>query len=249
MLEFQQKVLPASVYASLPAPYNQGTYVWGYKLNSAGPQWPAVTIEARQNVATTVQWNNNLRQANGSPPVLAKYLTIDQTLHWADVFKTTHENGCMNGPPYADVCLQPYSGPIPTTVHLHGAEDYTTYDGHPDTWFTPGNQYVGAAFATNTYNYNNQQEATTLWFHDHALGITRLNVFSGLAGFYLLRDNRDTGLSHQPHSATRRCLRAGAHDSGPGSSTPTGSFCSRTTIRRPTRISILSGSRSSSATS
>jgi spore coat protein A, manganese oxidase len=198
MLEFQQKVLPASIYAKLPAPYDAGTYVWGYKLNNQGPSWPSSTIEVQQNVATTVQWNNDLTGPNGSRPVLASHLTTDQTLHWADPLKTTHENGCLNGPPYAAPCLQVYQGPIPTTVHLHGAEDSTLYDGHPDTWFTPGNQLVGPAFGTNTYNYNNQQEATTLWFHDHALGITRLNVFSGLAGFYLIRDSRDTGLASNP---------------------------------------------------
>ena len=32
---------------------------------------------------------------------------------------------------------------------------------------------------------------TTLWYHDHALGVTRLNVMSGLAGFYLVRDPAD----------------------------------------------------------
>jgi len=198
MQEFQQKVLPASVYAGLPAPYNAGTYVWGYKLNNSGPSWPSATIEARQNIATTAQYNNDLEGPNGTPPVLAKYLTYDQTIHWADPLNTTHTNGCMNGPPYLAPCLQPYTGPISATVHLHGAEVYSAYDGHPDSWFTPHLALKGRAFSSNTYNYNNQQEATTLWFHDHALGITRLNVYSGLAGFYLLRDSRDTGLSNNP---------------------------------------------------
>jgi FtsP/CotA-like multicopper oxidase with cupredoxin domain len=48
------------------------------------------------------------------------------------------------------------------------------------------------------YQYPNQQEATTLWFHDHVLGMTRLNVYAGLAAFYLLRDDRDTGLPANP---------------------------------------------------
>jgi FtsP/CotA-like multicopper oxidase with cupredoxin domain len=41
--------------------------------------------------------------------------------------------------------------------------------------------------------YDNGQLATALWYHDHALGITRLNVLAGLAGLYILRDGRDTG--------------------------------------------------------
>ena len=47
-------------------------------------------------------------------------------------------NNCVNGPPLAAPCTQPYAGPIPTVVHLHGAEVLSQYDGHPDAWFTPG---------------------------------------------------------------------------------------------------------------
>ena len=54
MEEFQQKVLPASVYAALPAPYDGGTYLWGYDLNGTGASWPARTIEARKGTTTTV---------------------------------------------------------------------------------------------------------------------------------------------------------------------------------------------------
>lgn len=198
MLEFQQKVLPDSIYASLPAPYNSGTYVWGYKVNNRGPSWPSATIEARRFRATRVAYFNDIEGPGGTRPILAKYLTVDQTIHWADPLGTTHSNACLEGPPYAQPCILPYEGPIPTTVHLHGAEDLSRFDGHPDSWFTPHFALKGKAFLTNVYNYPNRQEATTLWFHDHALGITRLNVFSGLAGFYLLRDYRDTGLPNNP---------------------------------------------------
>ncbi len=198
MREFQQKILPASVYSSLAAPYSAGTYLWGYKVNTSGPSWPATTIEARRSTATTVILVNNLKQADGSPPVLAKYLTVDQTIHWADPLNTTHRNMCMDGPPYAAPCLLPYVGPIPAVVHLHGAEVWSGYDGGPDTWFTPGAAIKGPGFVSNTFNYVNTQEATTMWFHDHALGMTRINVYSGLGGFYLLRDTRDTGLATNP---------------------------------------------------
>ncbi len=60
MQEFQQKVLPASIYASLAAPYNAGTFLWGYNINSAGASWPARTIEAKQGVATTAIYTNSL---------------------------------------------------------------------------------------------------------------------------------------------------------------------------------------------
>lgn len=72
-------------------------------------------------------------------------------------------------------------------VHLHGGNTAQESDGGPEDTFTVG--------ANRTYHYNNDQEATTLWYHDHAMGITRLNVYAGLAGFYLLRDQYDTGES------------------------------------------------------
>jgi FtsP/CotA-like multicopper oxidase with cupredoxin domain len=101
----------------------------------------------------------------------------------------------------------PQGAPVPTVTHLHGAEVSSYYDGGPEQWFTP-NGIHGPAYGTNPaamvppnaaqYIYPNSQEATTLWFHDHALGVTRLNVYGGLAAFYLLRDNRDTGLVTNP---------------------------------------------------
>jgi spore coat protein A len=193
MEEFQQKVLPASVYASLPAPFNKGTYLWGYNLNGTGPSWPARTIEARKGVTTTVSYTNSLVNTR-----LQNLLTVDQSLHWADPLGTTAANNCVNGPPLAEPCTEPYAGPIPAVVHLHGAEVLSQYDGHPDAWFTPGEAQKGAGFVSSTYNYGNSQEATTLWYHDHSLGAVRTNVYAGLAGFYFVRDNRDTGLASNP---------------------------------------------------
>ena len=187
MAEFQQKVLPASAYAALPPPYGAGTYVWGYGIsdgqNAFGPLYPAFSIEARRGTPTTVTYGNNLLN-----PVLQKYLTVDQTLHWADPLM---QMGSM----------QPYQGPVPAVTHLHGGEVPSAFDGGPDSWFTPGRggkRISGPGFVSNTYTYPNAQEAATLWFHDHALGVTRLNVYAGLAGFYFLRDSRDTGLPGNP---------------------------------------------------
>jgi FtsP/CotA-like multicopper oxidase with cupredoxin domain len=193
MQEFQQKVLPASFYANLPAPFNSCTILWGYNIIGLGPSWPARTIEAHQNSQTTPFYVNSLRNTQ-----LQSLLTVDQALHWADPLGTTAANNCVNGAPLAAPCLQPYAGPIPTTVHLHGAEVRSLYDGHPDSWFTDHFEHTGRSFQTQTYIYGNTQEATTLWFHDHSLGIVRDNVFAGLAGFYFIRDGRDTGLANNP---------------------------------------------------
>lgn len=81
----------------------------------------------------------------------------------------------------------------------------STVDGGPQAWFTSAGQR-GSGYATSdpaapneaVYRYPNAQPAATLWFHDHALGVTRLNVFGGLAAFYLVRDRYDTGRSDNP---------------------------------------------------
>jgi FtsP/CotA-like multicopper oxidase with cupredoxin domain len=109
--------------------------------------------------------------------VLQSYIALDQTLHWADPLNQ-HQNMPMT----------PYVGPVPAVPHLHGGEVPSAFDGGPDAWWTPGMAQTGPGFVTDTYVYPNAQQATTLWYHDHALGATRLNVYAGLAGFYLLRD-------------------------------------------------------------
>ena len=81
-----------------------------------------------------------------------------------------------------------------TVVHLHGARILSSSDGYPDAWFTNGFGQTGPFFDRKIYSYPNDQQATTLWYHDHADGITRLNVFTGLEGFYLIRDEREDDL-------------------------------------------------------
>src|SRR2546425_261363 len=86
MLEFQQKVLPNQMYAGLPAPFNAGTYVWGYQVGAgAGPSWPGRTVEAQRGRTTTIKYVNSLPLN----PVLRQYLTIDQTIRWASPASTS----------------------------------------------------------------------------------------------------------------------------------------------------------------
>jgi spore coat protein A len=194
MVEFQQQVLPASFYASLPAPYSAGTYLWGYKINGGAPSFPAVTIEATKGTATMVTYTNSLANANGDPLVLQKSLVADLSVHSADPIGLITQNKCMSEPPLPLECLHFIAAPVPAVPHLHGAEVLSDFDGMPESWFTPGMTYKGPAFVSKIYTYPNTQEATTLWFHDHALGFTRQHVYAGLAGVYLLRDTNDTGL-------------------------------------------------------
>jgi spore coat protein A len=80
-----------------------------------------------------------------------------------------------------------YSNPdVRTVTHLHGGHVPPESDGYPEDWFGVGDDDV--------YYYPNEQRPTTLWYHDHALGITRLNVYAGLAGFYILREPSEARL-------------------------------------------------------
>ncbi|HEY5973483.1 MAG TPA: multicopper oxidase domain-containing protein, partial [Geobacteraceae bacterium] len=97
-----------------------------------------------------------------------------------------------------------YTGPVPIVTHLHGAHVNPESDGFPEAWYLPNANNIPNGYATKgsnfaqikgakaqpgaaVFQYRNDQRATTLWYHDHTLGMTRTNVYSGLAGFYLLR--------------------------------------------------------------
>src|SRR5215468_1522609 len=81
--------------------------------------------------------------------------------------------------------------PIPIVTHLHGGVTPSESDGFPRAWFTLGQGITGPAFTTTTFHYFNAQLATTLWYHDHTIGMTRLNVAAGLEGTYLIRETQD----------------------------------------------------------
>ncbi len=160
------------------------THVWGYRVSNGtvtrGPLWPGFTVEARRGVPLNVLYLNGLDESYD-----AVNIAVDQTLHWA----MTHMGGMDD--------MTPYTGPVPVAYHLHGGEVPAWSDGGPDSWFTPGGMMAGASALTNVYRYPNTQEGATLWFHDHALGATRTNVYAGLAAFYFLRDAAEDAL-HLP---------------------------------------------------
>jgi spore coat protein A, manganese oxidase len=87
--------------------------------------------------------------------------------------------------------------PVPIVTHLHGGENHPQFDGTPLQWFTKGGA-KGPHYITNTFTYYNEQRASMVWYHDHAVGNTRTNVYAGLAGAYLIRDDQDTGEADNP---------------------------------------------------
>ena len=77
--------------------------------------------------------------------------------------------------------------PVRVVVHMHGAKARPESDGYPEDWIVPGESVL--------YHYPNQQDAAMLWYHDHALGITRLNVYAGLVGTFFVRDQVEDALN------------------------------------------------------
>jgi spore coat protein A len=78
------------------------------------------------------------------------------------------------------------AGPPRAVIHLHGGHVPSDSDGQPDMTLGPGDEA--------TYHYPNHQRAATLWYHDHALGVTRLDVMMGVAGYYILRNDVEEAL-------------------------------------------------------
>ncbi|PEC18858.1 multicopper oxidase domain-containing protein, partial [Bacillus cereus] len=127
--------------------------------------YPGPTFEVQRNHPILVKWKNKLP--------FEHLLPVDRTIHGAEPDKPS----------------------VRTVVHLHEGRVRPENDGYPEAWFTRNFENVGPKFVHEVYYYPNCQRPATLWYHDHALGITRLNVYAGLAGFYLLRDKEEEKLN------------------------------------------------------
>jgi FtsP/CotA-like multicopper oxidase with cupredoxin domain len=207
--QFRQHVLPERLGL---AP----TRVWSYGsvTHPESFHYPAFTIEARWRRPVRVKWINELMTRRGRfrPHLLA----VDQTLHWAN------PPGGEHGRDHHGTSQQPYRGPVPIVTHLHGGHSTQESDGYPEAWYLPAARDIPAGYARHgswyrtfqrlaqrelgqawtpgsaVFQYDNDQRASTMWYHDHSLGITRLNVYAGPAGFYLLRGG--------PHDAVEGVL-------------------------------------------
>ena len=198
--QFDQQILPDS--AAGP------TTVWSYGSvdEPSTFNYPAYTIEAQWNRKVTVEWRNELIAADGT--YLSHLLPIDPTLHWAN--PAGGRNGRDTRPTFAQTPA-PYDGPVPMVTHVHGAHTTEDSDGYPEAWYLPAATNIPKGWATTgtfydwfdrrykkkwapgtaSFSYGNDQRATTLWYHDHTLGMTRANVYAGPAGFYLIRGGPD----------------------------------------------------------
>ena len=202
MTEFLAQVLPTGF---------PKTWVWGYlqrgqrtRASYLGP-----VIVARRGTPTEIRWINDLGTTGGTK-VRAWTDATDQTMHWADPLND-EANACAESvepaQPPTGSCAEHYRGPVVATPHLHGGEVPPLIDGGPDSWFSSDGAYTGHAYYSRdglspkshaVYRYPNTQQAAPIWFHDHALGLTRLNVYAGLAGAYLITDPADPPPANLP---------------------------------------------------
>jgi len=221
--QFKQRIL---------SPEHPETTVWGYGstdfpgtvVQGGTFNYPSFTIEAAWNKRIQVLWQNQLVDAMGN--YLPHLLPVDPTLHWAN--PPGGIAGRDKRPSFATT-PGPYTGPVPMVTHVHGAHTGEDSDGYAEAWYLPNAANIPAGYAatgtfydyfntqyahnwapgTASFMYPNDQRATTLWYHDHTLGMTRLNVYAGPAGFYIIRggaddvvlDSRDGSTAILPGSA------------------------------------------------
>jgi spore coat protein A, manganese oxidase len=157
-----------------PSPANPSSQIPYYRIVMRELQ-----AKVHRDVPPTTFWGYNascpgpIIEARHGEPILVEWVNqlpsrhlfaIDHTLHGAETDKPE----------------------VRTVVHLHGGRTGPESDGYPTDWFTTGQ--------SATCFYPNQQDAATLFYHDHAMGITRLNAVAGLMGLYILRDSFEDAL-------------------------------------------------------
>lgn len=158
-------------------------------LTSPGP-----VINNTRGIPNRLTWRNNL--------TVPQFLPVDPVVNWANPHAMEEpEAPFVSFPPgYQDAQV-----PIPQVTHVHGLVVAPQFDGTHEEWFTAFG-HRGPSYVSNVYQQPNEQPSTQLFFHDHAKGVTRLNVYAGIIGpGYFIRD---------PNSPL----------DGPGSPLPTGKF-------------------------
>jgi bilirubin oxidase len=223
--QFQQYILPEEWAEENDI---DPTTVWSY-ASTRDPRpvaeggtlnYPALTVEGKTGRPVRVKWINGLVDADGD--YLPHLFAVDQTLHWAN------PAGGPGGTDTHGMDAMPYTGPVPIVTHVHGAHTTEDSDGYPEAWYLPAANDIPAGYATGgrlfdqfkqeaearqgqtwepgsaVFQYPNDQRPATLWYHDHTLGMTRLNVYAGPAGFYLLRKAGDRVAPRLPRPAPQR---------------------------------------------
>ena len=197
------------MHSDLPGPYNPatpgalGTRLRGYRQTNGGPNQPDLLkphylgplIIAQKDRPVRIRFTNNLPAGSGGD----LFLPVDTTVMGAGAYEINYDPVTM--------------APTPTmmgtftqnraTIHLHGGRTPWISDGTTHQWITPAGETTAypkgvsvqnvpdmpdPGTGSQTFYYTNQQSARLLFYHDHAWGITRLNVYAGEAAGYLIQD-------------------------------------------------------------
>jgi len=183
--QVHSQIAPTTVWSYRPQGWTQPTDAQGVAIPETTYIGHAFVV--RKGTPIQVRWHNNLTVPHPLP--------VDPSLHMAQpdpnfVPPATFPVDPVTGQSTYNYTLQD----VPIVTHVHGGEVASASDGGPDAWWT-ANGATGPAYPSagdpadhTLYTYPNGQPPASIWYHDHALGITRLNVYMGLAGPYLMTD-------------------------------------------------------------
>lgn len=151
----------------------------GHKLPCYTMTMQACKVRLHRDIPPTPLWGYEgvfpgpTLEVRHNEPVLVEWINALPSKHFLPIDHNVH--GAERDKPE-----------VRAVTHVHGARAPAKSDGFPDDWYPPGHSAL--------YRYPNGQEAATLWYHDHAMGITRLNIYAGLFGAYLVRDKQEQAL-------------------------------------------------------
>ncbi len=148
-----------------------------------------ITAQVHRDLPPTLLWGygDGASGATTPGPVIEASVGEQVTVNWINDLRDSGGQALTKHHLDVDLCPHGASlGETRTVVHLHGAHTAAEFDGYPESTTVPGQ--------SSTYEYPNNQLPALLWYHDHALGITRLNLYMGLAGFYIIRDDVEGAL-------------------------------------------------------
>lgn len=158
-----------------PSPHDSKLNVPFYRI-----QAQAISCKVHRDLPPTKFWSFGSStpgptfETHSGEPLLVEWVNALPNQHFLPIDHTLHG-------------AEPDKPAVRIVVHMHGAKTAPESDGYPEDWAVPGK--------SSLYYYPNQQDAAMLWYHDHALGINRLNVYAGLLGAFFIRDNVEDALN------------------------------------------------------
>jgi spore coat protein A len=176
MAPAQVQMLPPGFPATTVFAYGGQVKVPGSSTTTFARTVPGPTFESTRGIPNLVRWRNDITTPG--------FMPVDPTIHWANPQAIEPPLAPFNAfpPGYEDAQF-----PVAAVTHTHGLVVPGGNDGTAEEWFTAFGD-VGPTYVSNNYLQPNDQPGTLLWYHGHTVGVTRLDIYSGLAGANVLRD-------------------------------------------------------------